>query len=238
MLENEIIQELEKAIFYEFNDKNLLLKALVHKSYLSEKKRNPEIIESNERLEFLGDAVLELIVTEFLYKNYKDDEGYLTSLRAALVNFRLIGEVGQSIGLEDKILLSSGEKLELGKARLTIVADTLEAILGAMYLDGGYKIANDFVEKFILTKLDEIIKNKTFKDPKTRLQEEIQKNYHQTPKYNVINSVGKDHEKKFLVGVSINNQIIAQSWGNSKQEAQTNAAALVLDKIEKNELII
>ena len=131
------LDDLQQIINYQFENPQLLKTALTHRSYLNERERDMTILEHNERLEFLGDAVLELCVTDFLYKNFEEKEGYLTALRASLVNYKLIGEVGVEIGLENLIYLSAGEKAELGKARLTIVADAVEAVLGAIYLDGG-----------------------------------------------------------------------------------------------------
>jgi len=226
------LNQLQKKINYTFKDFLLLRTALTHRSYLNEKDRDLTILEHNERLEFLGDAVLELCVTDFLYKNYADKEGYLTALRASLVNYKLIGLVGQELELENLILLSSGEKAELGKARLTIVADGVEALLGAMYLDGGIEPCNDFVDKFVLTKLEEIIKNSSWKDDKTVLQEVSQKHFKVTPRYKVMETIGKDHEKTFRIAVVLGNELTAEGIGKSKQEAETNAAgnALILIK--------
>lgn len=224
------LTQLQITINYTFKDFLLLRTALTHRSYLNEKERDMTILEHNERLEFLGDAVLELCVTDFLYKNYEDKEGYLTALRASLVNYKLIGLVGQELDLENLILLSSGEKAELGKARLTIVADGVEALLGAMYLDGGIEPCNDFVNTFILSKLEEIIKNSSWKDDKTILQEVAQKHFKVTPRYKVVETLGKDHEKTFKIAVLLGNELTAEGIGKSKQEAETIAA--------KNALII
>lgn len=226
------LTQLQITINYTFKDFLLLRTALTHRSYLNEKERDLTILEHNERLEFLGDAVLELCVTDFLYKNYTDKEGYLTALRASLVNYKLIGLVGQELDLENLILLSSGEKAELGKARLTIVADGVEALLGAMYLDGGIEPCRDFVDNFILTKLDAIIANSSWKDDKTVLQEVAQKYLKVTPRYKVIETIGKDHEKTFKIAVLLGNEMTAEGIGKSKQEAETIAAgnALILIK--------
>lgn len=222
----------QETINYQFKDIDLLKMSIIHRSYLSDKHRDPEIKQHNERLEFLGDAVLELIVTEHLYINYPNDEGYLTALRSALVNYKIMGQIGNELGMEELICISGGERAELGKARLTIVADAIEAVLGAVYLDGGYDQACKFVNAFVLPKLEIIIKTESYKDPKTILQEYMQFHFHQTPIYHTINSEGKDHEKVFEVAVVYNNQTLAKGMGKSKQEAQSNAAALAFIEIQ------
>lgn len=226
------LTQLQITMNYTFKDFLLLRTALTHRSYLNEKERDLTILEHNERLEFLGDAVLELCVTDFLYKNYTDKEGYLTALRASLVNYKLIGLVGQELDLENLILLSSGEKAELGKARLTIVADGVEALLGAMYLDGGIEPCRAFVDDFILTKLEAIIQNAAWKDDKTVLQEVAQKYLKVTPRYKVIETIGKDHEKTFKIAVLLGNEMTAEGIGKSKQEAETAAAGNALTLIK------
>lgn len=236
MIYDKVITELETKINYTFVNKELLLQALVHKSYLSDKNNKERIFSNNERLEFLGDAVLELVVTEYLYKNFDDKEGLLTSLRASLVNYKINGEVGNSLGLDEDMLISHGEKSELGKARLSIVADAVEAIIGAIYLDGGYENSRNFILKFIIPKLPEIIKNKSYKDPKTSLQELVQKMIHMTPKYKLLKSDGKDHNKTFDIAVLINGVLIATGVGKSKQEAQTIAAQNAIDLIESKKI--
>jgi ribonuclease III len=214
----------QQKINYQFEDVRLLTLALTHRSYLSFKKKNPEIKEHNERLEFLGDAVLEMIVTEFLYTKYDKNEGYMTALRSSLVNYKIMGDVGVYLGLDEQILLSPGEKAELGKARLTIVADCVEAILGAIHLDGGYEKARDFVHAFILVKLPDILDSQSFKDGKTELQEYMQKNYKIAPRYEVLGSEGKDHEKTFFVGVFLGDEMLTSKSGRSKQDAETLCA--------------
>ncbi len=218
----------QQSIGYVFNDIRLLKQSLVHRSYLNEKDKDETVTEQNERLEFLGDAVLELIVTEYLYKNFQESEGFMTAVRAALVNYKLIGEVGNTLGLDQEILLSKGEKEELGRARLTIVADCVEAVLGAMYLDGGIVPCVRFIEDNILIKLEEIILNQSYKDFKTLLQEFTQKHVHQTPRYEVISTEGKDHEKVFTIGVWVGSERMAIGEGRSKQDAETSAATIAL----------
>ncbi len=233
MLKIEDLGNIQSQIDYTFKDIRLLKKSLAHKSYFIEKDRDPEIDEHNERLEFLGDAVLELIVTEYLYLHFPEDpEGHLTALRASLVNYKLIGEVGQDIGLPAIILLSRAEKGDLGEARLTIVADAMEALLGAIYLDGGIQPCEFLIKKYILPKLEEIIKEETYKDQKTKLQELTQKHFKITPKYKILSTEGKDHNKTFRVGVVIDQKIIASGKGRSKQSAETQAAGKAIEILE------
>jgi ribonuclease-3 len=233
VLTPEILDAFQITIGYKFKNIKILKTALTHKSYFSEKERDPEILENNERLEFLGDAVAELIVTEYLYANFDNDEGYLTALRSSLVNYKTMGEAGQSIGMENIILISRGEREELGKARLTIVADALESVLGAIYLDGGYEPCRDFIKKFLLIKLPDIISQKSYKDEKTKLQELTQRKYKITPKYKILSSEGLDHNKVFRAGVYLDKELLAQGEGKSKQEAQTSAAFKALEILEK-----
>lgn len=220
---------LQSKINYQFKDHSLLLKAMTHRSYA---KLPEQIIESrvhNERLEFLGDAVLELVVTEYLFRQMSQDEGHLTALRASLVNSKSLCIAGISIGLEEEILISKGEKEEFGKARDSIVTDAVEALIGAIYLDSGMQSASDFIHRFILPRLPEIIDSKTYKDPKTKFQEFTQKFYKQTPRYKIINSIGLDHAKIFEAGVYLNRTLLATAKGKSKQEAETMAAKAALD---------
>jgi ribonuclease-3 len=220
-------------IGYIFTDPRLLKQALVHRSYLNEKDKDETIKEHNERLEFLGDAVLELIVTEYLFTRFDENEGFMTAVRASLVNYKLIGEVGNTLGLDQEILLSKGEKEELGRARLTIVADCVEAIMGAMYLDGGIEPATTFVKEHILIKLDEILNNQSYKDSKTLLQEYSQKHTRMTPQYRVVGSEGKDHEKVFTIGVWIGDDKLGEAEGRSKQDAETAAATIAFKLLQE-----
>lgn len=224
------INQVQIAIEYKFKNPNLLRIALTHRSYLHEKDRDPRIKEHNERLEFLGDAVLELIVTEYIYERYpQGDEGYLTALRSALVNYKTVGEVGNTLGLDQAVFLSSGERSELGRARLTIVANATEAIIGAIYLDGGYEQAKRFVKNFLLVKLDQIVASKAYKDPKTELQEYTQKFFKITPLYKLLSAEGKDHEKNFRVAVVVGGKVLAQGEGKSKQDAEIMAATYAME---------
>lgn len=221
------LPKLESVIGVEFKNKDLLEQALVHRSYLNE---NPHFrLSHNERLEFLGDAVLELIVTEALYQKYPDKpEGALTSLRAALVNSVMLSEVGEEIGLNDYLKLSRGEAKDVGRARQFILANTYEALIGAISLDQGYDVAKRFVEKTLLTRLDEVISQKLYKDPKSLFQEEAQERTGTTPNYEVLREWGPDHDKHFVVGVFLSSTLIAEGEGPSKQTAEVEAARQAL----------
>lgn len=215
--------ELEKKLNFKFYNKNLLIQAFCHRSYLNE---NPNFFLShNERLEFLGDAVLELIVTEYLYQKYpKKTEGELTNWRAALVNAKMLGNLSKNLGFNDFLLLSRGEAKELSKARDHILANTFEALIGAIYLDQGYKASQNFIKKHLIIKLPEIIKKGLFKDAKSRFQEEAQERVNITPTYKVLKEWGPDHAKHFIVGAFLDKELIAKGEGSSKQEAEIEAA--------------
>lgn len=215
--------KLEQSINYSFQDKDLIRQAVVHRSFLNE---NPGFeLPHNERLEFLGDAVLELVVTEYLYKNYENPEGELTNWRASLVKGDMLSKVANKIGLEAFLYLSKGEAKDTNpKARRYILANAVEALLGAMYLDGGYDVCSDFVDTFILVELPEILEKKLYLDPKSRFQEAAQDQMGITPTYEVIEESGPDHNKYFKVGVFLDNDMVAEGDGSSKQEAQMAAA--------------
>ncbi|MFA5084426.1 MAG: ribonuclease III [Candidatus Paceibacterota bacterium] len=217
---------LEKNIGVIFKNKNFLKEALTHRSYLNE---NPSWGQHNERLEFLGDSVLELITSVFLYEKYPDrNEGDLTMLRAALINYQMLASVSREIDLENYILLSKGEAKDTGKGREAILADAFEALLAAVYLDQGYEVAENFVRKFLLPHLEEIEKKQLYRDPKSLLQEIIQEQSRITPTYQVLEESGPDHQKIFRVGVYAGEKLIAEGKGLSKQEAETNAASQAL----------
>lgn len=202
--------------------------ALVHRSYLNEHGGFP--LDHNERLEFLGDAVLELIVTEYLYVNYGNPEGELTNWRAALVNGQNLADVGKTLGIEDYLYLSRGEKQDTNsKARRYILANAMEAIIGSLYLDFGWDIAKEFVTKNIISTLPNILEKKLYIDPKSRFQEEAQARTGTTPSYKVLEESGPDHNKIFRVGVYLNKDLIADGTGTSKQEAQLSAAEAALN---------
>ena len=216
------ISSLEKKIQIKFKNQDFLLQAMVHRSYLNE---NPDFhLDHNERLEFLGDAVLELAITEYLYKNYPNPEGELTNWRASLVNAKILSEIAQKIGINDHLLLSKGETKDMGRARQMILADTFEALIGSIYLDQGYEKVSEFIEKNVISQLPEILNKNLYKDPKSRFQEEAQERQGVTPNYEVLKEWGPDHEKKFLVGVYLKKELVAEGEGASKQEAQLKAA--------------
>ena len=224
------LAELEKKIGFLFSNKALLHQALIHRSYLNE---NPEEgLEHNERLEFLGDAVLELVVTENLYKNHPNPEGDLTNWRASLVNTVIMGEVGDDMGLNDFLYLSRGEAKDKGKARQAILANTMESIIGALYLDLGYEAAKSFIENTILVRLPNILKNKLYRDAKSMFQEAAQNKVDINPSYKVISESGPDHAKNFKVGVFLAQDKVAEGRGESKQEAEQAAARAAL--VQKN----
>ncbi|MEK7562278.1 MAG: ribonuclease III [Patescibacteria group bacterium] len=219
---------LEKKLGLNFKNKDLLTQAFAHRSYLNE---NPDFnLEHNERLEFLGDAVIELIVTEHLYKEHpKNAEGELTNWRAALVNAKMLSQVAEELGLNDYLLLSRGETKELGKARSYILANTFESLVGAVYLDSGYEPADKFITKYLLKNLPGIIRDGSYKDAKSQFQEKSQEKVGVTPVYKVIKESGPDHNKKFVIGVFLEKEKIAQGEGSSKQEAEESAAKNALE---------
>ena len=205
----------------------MLQQAFIHRSYINE---NPSAgLSHNERLEFLGDAVLELIVTDFLYKRYPSyTEGELTALRSALVNAVIISEVALHIGMNDFLLLSKGEAKDNGKARQYILANTYEAYIGAMYLDQGIKAVDNFVNQTLLVKTDEIVNKKLWRDAKSLVQEKAQEDVSITPSYKVLSESGPDHDKHFTVGIYFGSNMIAEGKGKSKQEAEQSAALAAL----------
>lgn len=222
------LKKLEKKLDLNFEDRDLLVQAFCHRSYLNE---HPDFeLGQNERLEFLGDAVLELVVTEYLFKNYPGKpEGDLTNWRAALVNTKMIAEVARKINLGNCLLLSNGEKKENGKAKQYMLADTFEALIGAIYLDQGYEEANRFIKKYLLVELPKIISLELFKDPKSELQEIAQEKTGETPVYQVIKEFGPDHNKKFQMGVFLEGEKLAEGKGRSKKEAEESAAEKALE---------
>lgn len=206
---------------FNFNDINLLVTALTHRSYVNEHKTTHE---HNERLEFLGDAVLELVSSDFLYRNYDEPEGIMTALRAALVRTESIGAAGHELGYGPLIRMSKGEKQGSERAHEVIMADCFEAVIGAIYLDQGYDRARDFIAKHILVKIDEILEEESWRDPKSYMQELAQKIDGFTPVYKTMREEGPDHDKTFTVGVYVDNNLKGTGTGHSKQEAQTAAA--------------
>lgn len=219
--------QFEKDTNIIFKNKDLLMQAFIHRSYINE---NPKVgLSHNERLEFLGDAVLELVVTDFLYKKYTNhNEGELTAIRSALVNAIIISDVASRIGMNNFLLLSKGEMKDTGKARQYILANTYEAYLGALYLDQGYDKAKAFIEDTLLIHTDEIVSKKLWRDAKSLVQEKAQEFLSITPSYKVISESGPDHDKHFTIGIYFGNELAGQGKGGSKQEAEQAAALSAL----------
>jgi len=221
------ISELEKKIKIKFKNLDLLNTAVTHRSYLNENRSYR--LDQNERLEFLGDAVLELVVTDHLYNNFSNPEGELTNWRASLVNKDMLARVSRSIGVEEFLLMSRGEAKDTGRAREYLLANAMEAIIGAVYLDQGYESAKKFILENIVVNLKEVLESKSYLDPKSHFQEVAQDKEGVTPNYRVLSESGPDHNKKFVVGVYIGDEKIAEGEGCSKQEAQRNAAKAGLE---------
>ena len=218
----------ESIIGFTFKDKSYITQAFIHRSFLNE---NPNTgLDHNERLEFLGDAVLELAGTDFLYKKYPDSpEGELTSFRAALVNAVILSEIAQEISMNEYLFLSRGEAKDLGKARQYILANAFEALVGAIYLDSGFAPAEAFLAKVLYPKTAEIVKKKLWRDSKSLVQEKAQEVFGTTPSYKVLKETGPDHDKHFTVGIFFGENKIADGKGNSKQEAEQSAARNALE---------
>ncbi len=221
------LPEFEKKIGVDFKNKDLLTQVFVHRSYLNENVGFK--LDHNERLEFLGDAVLELVVTEHLYKTLPNPEGELTNLRSALVRGQMLSDLADGIGINDYLYLSKGEAKSGGKARQLILANTFEALIGAIYLDQGYEAAQNFIEKNLLTRLTEVIEQKKYLDPKSHLQELTQAQLSITPTYKVLSEYGPDHEKSFSVGCFLGEKLIGEGSGSSKQTAEGAAASNALE---------
>lgn len=216
-------KDLQKKLGIKFNNENLLKQAFIHRSYLNE---NPGLgLGHNERLEYLGDAVLELIVTDYLYKNYPDlAEGEMTSLRAALVNSQMLLRVSDRLDFNDYLYLSKGEAKEINRGRQYILANTFESFVGALYLDQGYGSSEKFILKNLIPELKNIIENKLWRDAKSLFQEAAQERVGITPTYEVLGASGPDHDKKFTVGVYLEKKLVAKGEGTSKNEAEQQAA--------------
>jgi ribonuclease-3 len=219
----------EEKIGVHFTNIDLLTQAFVHRSYLNE---HPDFrLGHNERLEFLGDAVIELVVTEYLYKTFPNPEGELTNWRAALVNANTLALIAQDdLGMEEYLYLSRGEAKDAGsKARSYILANAIEALIGSMYLDRGWDVVSGFVSRFVISKLKNILENHLYIDPKSRFQETAQETAGVTPNYKVLSEVGPDHAKEFEVGVYLGGELVASGKGSSKQDAQIEAARKALE---------
>lgn len=225
------IDTFSQAIGIEFKEPKLLHTAFTHRSYVNEHRG--EYVEHNERLEFLGDAVLELVVTRFLFEKYPTKtEGDLTAYRAALVNTNTIGEAATKLNMNECLFLSRGEAKDTGRARQYILADTFEAVIGAIYLDQGYDAASEFIAKHIFPLVDEVVAKRLWQDSKSLFQEKAQEHVSITPSYAIVNEVGPDHDKQFTVGAFLGTEEVAQGKGRSKQEAEQEAAAAAL-KVKK-----
>jgi len=223
------LSKLEEALGVVFQDKDTLRQALVHRSYINE---HPDFkLGHNERLEFLGDAVLELVVTEHLYHNFDNPEGELTNWRAALVNAEMCADVCEALGVNDYMYLSKGESKDTStKARRYILANAMESIIGSIFIDQGWDVAKDFIMRTIMAELPRVLEDKLYIDPKSRFQEAAQERFSLTPSYKVMEESGPDHNKKFVVGVYLGKELIAEGEGTSKHEAQVAAAQAGIDK--------
>lgn len=218
----------EARIGHTFRNQNLLERAFTHRSYINENRGTNKA--HNERLEFLGDAVLELVITEFLFATYpQKTEGELTALRAALVNTVSISDAASVLGMNDFLLLSKGEARDTGRARAIILANAFEALIGALYLDQGYVVAKDFIGKQLFHKIDEIVEKRLWQDNKSRLQEVAQEKIGTTPSYELVSESGPDHDKKFIVAVVLAGERAATGEGKSKQAAEQAAAAKAIE---------
>ncbi|MCD6149452.1 ribonuclease III [bacterium] len=216
------IENFSKKIGIKFNDIKFLQEALTHRSYLNEHRGYK--LNHNERMEYLGDAVLELAVTDYLYKNYPNPEGDLTSWRAALVNGEMLAKVAKGLNVDNYLLMSKGETKDTGRARQYLLANAMEAIIGAIYLDQGYGAAEKFILKNIVVNLDKVLKDKSYMDSKSYFQEMAQEHEKITPSYKLIKEWGPDHDKHFIVGVYLDEELVAEGKGISKQDAQREAA--------------
>lgn len=212
----------KNSLNVDFVDIQLLVDALTHRSYINEHRKSASV--HNERLEFLGDAVLELVVTDYLFRKYDEPEGILTAWRSALVRTESIGEAGRKLGYFSLVRMSRGEKQGSERSRQQILANAFEAVVGAIYLEKGYDTAREFITKHILSTLPEILKEGSWRDPKSYIQELMQKLDNLTPQYRVLEESGPDHDKLFTLGIYSGDQLVAQGKGSSKQAAQQEAA--------------
>lgn len=227
----EDLKNLEKNLGVEFKNLEFLKTAVTHRSYLNEHK---SVKEHNERLEFLGDAVMELVVTEYLYLNYPNPEGDLTNWRSALVKTETISDTAKELDVEPFLLMSRGEARSLGRSRQLILANSFEAIIGAIYLDQGFEVAKDFIGRNLLVKLPKILEEKLYIDPKSLFQELVQEEEGVTPRYEVISEEGPDHSKQFYIGVFAGDKKWGEGTGSSKQAAQQAAAADAIEKYKES----
>lgn len=229
MLASKDLSPLETTLGVVFANKEILRQALVHRSYLNENPGFP--LEHNERLEFLGDAVLELVVTNHLYLHYQLPEGELTNLRAAIVRGEMLARIAEELAIDDFMLLSRGERKDTGKARYYILANAVEAVIGALYLDQGYGAAQEFVERVIVSKLPDVVAKGQHIDNKSKFQELAQEKFRVTPAYEVLQESGLDHAKHFIIGAFLGKKKVGEGVGSSKQEAQQAAAKAALEHL-------
>lgn len=226
--QEQSLSAFQKRASITFSDIGLLRTAFTHRSYVNESDQSAE---HNERLEFLGDAVVEIVVTDYLFREFPDTpEGILTAYRAALVNTGMLGSVAEALGMNRCLLLSKGEAKDTGRARTSILANTFEAVVGALYLDQGYDTAKAFITDNVISRIDEVVKTGAWKDAKSAFQELSQAKHALTPRYDVVRSAGPDHDKRFVVAVYVGDVSVAEGEGSSKQEAEQNAAAHALQQ--------
>lgn len=224
------LAKLAKSLKLEFKDSHLITNAFVHKSYLNEAK---DFSESNERLEYLGDAVLELITSEFLFMKYPEyQEGMLTNLRASLVKTTTLADLSLRLGFDKLILMSKGEEETGGRSNQSILANITESFLGALYIDQGYESCKQVLDEHLFPQIEEVIKSNSYKDSKSLLQEVAQAKMKETPIYELISAKGPDHDKEFIMQVIIANIKYATGSGKSKQHAQEDAARATLEMID------
>ncbi len=222
------LTKLENLLGVKFADQEVLLSAITHRSYLNEHREATQ--PHNERLEFLGDAVLELVVTDYLFNKYPDKpEGELTAVRAALVNTVSLSESSTKLGVNDYLLMSKGEAKDTGRARNYILANAFEALIGALYVDQGYEAAKAFIAAHLFEKTDKIVDKRLWQDPKSRFQELAQENVSITPTYETLGQVGPDHDRVFTVGVYLGKEKVAEGHGRAKQEAEQAAAEKAIE---------
>lgn len=226
MIKNQALLDFIARLGVEAKDADLFQQVFVHRSYLNEHRSFH--LGHNERLEFLGDAVLELVVTEYLYLTYPNPEGELTNWRSALVKGEMLAQVASQLELEPHLLLSRGEKQSTGKARQLILANAFEALIGAIYLDQGYAAAQLFIGTNLISRLETVLAERLYIDAKSDLQERTQDRLGVTPTYILMDSSGPDHDKTFTVGVYIGDRLLASGSGRSKQKAEQSAAEAAL----------
>jgi len=215
-------KDLQKTLKISFSNPDLLVSAMTHRSYLNENRSFH--LPHNERLEFLGDAVLEMVSTAYLYLNYPHPEGELTNFRSALVNYRMLSEIAGRLEKEKYLQMSRGEARDTGRARQVVLANAFEAVNGARYLDQGYEVSKEIIKREVIVELPAIINEGTYLDPKSKLQEIVQEKVGVTPSYSVLSESGPDHDKIFIIGVYLGTKKVGEGQGPSKQEAEVAAA--------------